>query len=236
MKRITKTLLLPAIVLMALLLAACFGSDEGSRSLARAGDSLGVEGPPGLPGIPGGSAAQSGAFGAPQQPAQPMPAAAATPAPSAPSGNRSSARSQFEALGAPLSGSAVEEAVASLVAQQRIIVRTVDMTLVVDGVPAALDGISSLAQEFGGWVVSSDRSQRHQGTISLRVPADRLDEAILRLRQLAVEVESEVSTSKDVTDEYVDTSARLTNLQATQQALISLLERAANVTEALSVQ
>ncbi|MCI0438317.1 MAG: PKD domain-containing protein, partial [Chloroflexi bacterium] len=33
-----------------------------------------------------------------------------------------------------------------------------------------------------------------------------------------------------------DTSARLTNLQATQQALISLLERAANVTEALSVQ
>ena len=56
------------------------------------------------------------------------------------------------------------------------------------------------------------------------------------LGELAVEVQSEVTTSKDVTDEYVDTTARLTNQQATQDALIRLLERAEKVEDALQVQ
>ncbi len=129
-----------------------------------------------------------------------------------------------------------EENVASLVVQQRIIVRTVDMGIVVADVSASLDSIARLAQEEGGWVVSSKRSQKHQGAISIRVPADRLDQTILRLREMAVEVESELLSSEDVTDEYVDTTARLKNLQATEEALLRLLSRAEEVEEALKVQ
>ena len=124
----------------------------------------------------------------------------------------------------------------ALVAQRRIIVRTVNMGLVVADVSAALDGISELAQGVGGWLVSSDRSEKHRGSISIRVPADELDNTVLRLRELASEVESEVSTSQDVTDEYVDINARLKNLQATEEALLRLFDRAEKVEDALSVQ
>ena len=125
---------------------------------------------------------------------------------------------------------------AALVAQRRIIVRTADMALVVDDVSRAIDEVSALAESMGGWVVSSDRSTKHSGFVSVRVPADSLEETIDELRELAVEVQSEVTTSKDVTDEYVDTTARLTNQQATQTALIRLLERAEKVEDALKVQ
>ncbi len=125
---------------------------------------------------------------------------------------------------------------AAQVAQRRIIVRIADMALVVDDVSRTIDDVSTLAESMGGWVVSSDRSTRHSGFVSVRVPADSLEETIDDLRELAVEVRSEVTNSKDVTDEYVDTTARLTNQQATQNALIRLLERAEKVEDALKVQ
>ena len=121
--------------------------------------------------------------------------------------------------------------------QERIIVRTVTMGLTVArSLPEAVDRIGVIAQGLGGWVISSDRSERHQGSIAVRVPAERLEEAIQEVRELAVEVTSEVSTSRDVTDEYVDTSARLTSLHATEAALLKLFEQAVDVEDALDVQ
>lgn len=128
------------------------------------------------------------------------------------------------------------EAEVALAAQERIIVRTVDMGLVVGDISEALDTISEMAQESGGWVVDSSRRQKHLASISVRVPADRLEATVLGLRKLAIEVEFEVSSSKDVTDEFVDTKARLKNLQATEEALLRLFDRAQKVEDALSVQ
>ena len=132
-------------------------------------------------------------------------------------------------------GSGTDEE-AALVSQLRIIVRTVDMTLVVEDVPQAVNNVTELAEKAGGWLVSSDRSQKHFGFVSVRVPAETLDETIENLRGFAVEVEAEIMNSRDVTDEYVDTTARLTNFEATQDALLRLLERADKVEDALQVQ
>ena len=128
------------------------------------------------------------------------------------------------------------EAEVALAAQERIIVRTVDMGLVIADISKALDTISQMAKESGGWVVDSSRRQKHLASISVRVPADRLEATVLGLRKLAIEVEFEVSSSKDVTDEFVDTKARLKNLQATEEALLRLFDRAQKVEDALSVQ
>ena len=129
-----------------------------------------------------------------------------------------------------------DETVASLVLQERIIIRTVYVSLVVDSVLASLDSVTALAQEFGGWVVSSSRSEKHFGSISLRVPAEELGAVIIRLRDMAVEVESEISTSEDVTEEYVDTRARLESLQAERDSYILLFESAKDVDESLKVR
>ncbi len=130
----------------------------------------------------------------------------------------------------------MEQVQASVSSQDRIIVRTVRMSLVASDVARAVDQVSLVAQELGGWVVGTDRSSRHHGFVSVRVPAQRLDDAVLRLRGLAVEVVSESSTSEDVTDEYVDSQSLLKTLRATEASLLQLIQRAATVEEALDVR
>ena len=118
---------------------------------------------------------------------------------------------------------------AALVQQQRVIIRTVDIELVVRDVARSVDDVAAVARQFGGWVVSSERTSKHDALVSVRVPAQALDDAVLGIRQVGIEVVSELSSSQDVTDDYVDTQSRLTSLRATEQALLSLFERAIEV-------
>ena len=168
--------------------------------------------------------------------AQPTSAPAATAAPQRASREVAVTRvaERMESESDTQSGGA--DIVASLPAQQRIIIRTVDMQLTVADVAAAVDQVAALAGRSGGWVVSSDRSARHGGHISIRVPAGSLDSAIVRLRELALKVESEISTSQDVTDEYVDIQSRLKGLRATEDRLLEIMQQADDVEDALNVQ
>ena len=235
MPAIRTALLLVAAATFALALAAC-GASNDSEEYDESSASFGLDAP-GFPGAPGAPAAmmsrdtsqESAKAQMAQAPAAAMPTAApALPAPSQP---QAAVVVDEEAKaaddGAP---------VASLVAQQRIIVRTVDLALVVSDVSAAIEDAGALAERLGGWVVSSEHSRKHAGSVTLRVPADSLDDAIDSLRAMAVEIDHEIATSQDVTDEYVDLNSRLRNLDATEQALLSLLEKADKVEDALAVQ
>jgi hypothetical protein len=78
----------------------------------------------------------------------------------------------------------------------------------------------------GGYVVDlrmwRDQEQM-RGTITVRVPAESLDEALVKFKGLAVKVQSESGGSQDVTQEYTDLGAQLRNLEATEQELRELL-------------
>jgi PKD repeat protein len=122
----------------------------------------------------------------------------------------------------------------------RMIVRTAQMAMVVDDVPATLEQITSLAEDAGGYVVSSQRweedEKRLAGTITIRVPAGDFGGIMTALRNLAIEVTHEETSSKDVTEEYVDLSAKLKNLEASEEQLIRLMEKAEKVEDILEIQ
>ena len=118
----------------------------------------------------------------------------------------------------------------------RIIIRTVNISLIASNVAGAIDRISTVARELGGWVVSSDRESTHTGFVSIRVPAELLDDALSFLRQTAVEVTAEASSSTDLTDEYVDNQSRLTSLRAAEAIVLGIMDRAESVQDALTVQ
>lgn len=76
----------------------------------------------------------------------------------------------------------LEVQVQAIAALDRIIVRTVDMTLVVQDVTEAIDEIAELAASSGGWVVTSTRNGNHTAFISFRVPAEGLDTTLDEVR------------------------------------------------------
>ena len=113
--------------------------------------------------------------------------------------------------------------------EERMIVRTGEMSLVVEDVADARDEIAQLAVRLDGYVVSSriwGEEEEIRGRISIRVPADKFDQVLAELGELAVRVESESTDSRDVTEEYIDLKARLKNAEATESQYLALLEKA----------
>jgi hypothetical protein len=84
---------------------------------------------------------------------------------------------------------------------------------------------------------STIRDDKTYAALTIQVPAAAFDDTMNRLRKLTgVKVEGEDSTSQDVTEEYVDLKAQLTNLQAAETELVRLLAKTNSVAEILSVQ
>ena len=120
--------------------------------------------------------------------------------------------------------------------QTRIIVHTARISMVVDDVARTVSEIGNVAADLGGWVVNSDWTSRHSGAIAIRVPARSLSVALGLLEDLSIEVLSQELTSQDVTDEYVDSQSRLVSLRATEKRMLSFLEQAITVEDALLLQ
>jgi PKD repeat protein len=120
-----------------------------------------------------------------------------------------------------------------------MIVRTANMQLVVDDVREAIDKITELSEDLGGFVVTSSswkEGERVVGQIAIRVPSTDFNYAMGILRNMAVEVNSETTSSQDVTEEYIDLDATLRNLEATEEQLLRLFEKAEEVEDILNVQ
>ncbi len=123
--------------------------------------------------------------------------------------------------------------------QQRLIIRTADMSIVVADTEAAMNTIAQMVEENGGWVVNSSVYQYSDtamtGDITVRVPAEGFNSATEAIRGLAIEVQRESTSGQDVTEEFVDLSSRLENLESTAARVRSFLDEAKTVEEALAV-
>lgn len=108
----------------------------------------------------------------------------------------------------------------------RMVVQTAEMGLVVKDAEAAATSIRDLVAGIGGYVSNTnlyhDGSQM-RGSIAVRVPAERLDDAMQQLKAMAVRVLRENLSGEDVTQEYTDLTARLRNLEATETELLAML-------------
>jgi hypothetical protein len=121
---------------------------------------------------------------------------------------------------------------------ERMIVRSGDMSLVVDDVTQAMQAITQLAAGYNGYVVSSSvygEEEGMRGWISIRIPDEKFDQTLADIRGLAIRVEEENTNSQDVTEEYIDLEARLANAEATEQQYLALLDKADDVEDILRI-
>jgi len=163
-------------------------------------------------------------------------APAAAPAPAgAPAAPRPQAASGAAA------SQAADQAQQNLPSLDRMIIRTVTMTLAVGNVQEAFHKVEQIVGEQSGYLSGSQIRQdgdRMTATMTLRVPADQATyQATLdRLRGIAERVVDEQAQAQDVTEEYVDLDARLRTLRASEESLLALLGRATRVEDILQIQ
>jgi len=112
---------------------------------------------------------------------------------------------------------------------ERMIVRTGSLAIVVEDTEETLEAIERLASDLGGYVSdlqSWRQDDQMAATVTIRVLAASFDQARERIKDLAIEVESENASGQDVTEEYVDLEARLGNLEVAEEELRELLASA----------
>jgi len=95
---------------------------------------------------------------------------------------------------------------------------------------AAASRASSVTGQLGGFVASSNISTNGGGTLELRVPTERLDQAIQRLSELG-RVRELSRQTLDITSDFVSARARLSEDRAERRGLLQQLEDADTIEE-----
>jgi hypothetical protein len=139
---------------------------------------------------------------------------------------------------------AQDQSVVNAVADDRMVIKNATLSVVVNDTNASVANITQLAEGMGGFVVSlntykaafgPNAEMAEQASMTIRVPSEKLTEALTQIKGMAVEVNNESVSGQDVTSEYTDLKSRLTNLEAAERQLQSIMEEATKTEDVLTV-
>jgi hypothetical protein len=114
-------------------------------------------------------------------------------------------------------------------AEARALIRRASLSLQVEAGAEAAAKVTAVARELGGFVAeeqSTLRTRAERRVLTLRVPAEKLDDALARLSELAQRVLERRLGVEDVSAQVTDVAARLKTLRATETELQELLAQA----------
>lgn len=126
----------------------------------------------------------------------------------------------------------------------RKLIRRISMDTQTREMDTLLSSITAKVTELGGYIesrnVSSGNSynggsQNRYANLTIRIPAQRLDEFVLHVDDTS-NVTSTRESSEDITLNYVATESRMKALQAEEARLLQLIDKAANLTELLQLE
>ena len=102
---------------------------------------------------------------------------------------------------------------------------------------SSVDAVIDLVSDAGGLLQSTsiDDTDDRRGTLVLRVPSDRFEPLLTGLDDLG-DITSQQTSGEDVSEEFVDLTARIRNAEAQERALLRLMQSATTVADTIRVQ
>jgi hypothetical protein len=121
-----------------------------------------------------------------------------------------------------------------------MIIRSAELSLITKEFDQARTRLEAILQRHRGYVgelkAGGSTGSGRTLTATLRVPSDQLDATLTEVKTLG-RVESESQSGQDVTSQYVDLQARLSNARNTEQRLTDLLRnRTGKLSDVLEVE
>ena len=121
----------------------------------------------------------------------------------------------------------------------RKIIKTGRISIEVGDFDSVASAVEQLAAASGGFVSDSSSyitsNGQKRGTITIRVPAEGFQSVLDEVKKLG-EVKSTSASGQDVTEEYIDLEARLTNYQRQEARFLKILDNATTVEDVLKVE
>lgn len=123
---------------------------------------------------------------------------------------------------------------------ERKIIRNAELDLELANTQEGFNKISTLANNYGGYVVTSESKQFDEAgiaiTITIRIPASKFDQAVSEIRGFGSRVIREKTSGQDVTEEFMDLEAQLKTKKALEDQYLEIMKRAVKIEDVLQVQ
>lgn len=120
------------------------------------------------------------------------------------------------------------------------IIKTGNVTMMVNSVEPKVREITDIARHVGGDVmnanVTDSGNNLKSGVIVVKVPSDRFSEAFERIVAVASVVTHQSQNQQDVTEQFVDLEAQLKNKKAEEQRITRLYEKADEIEDILKIE
>ena len=117
----------------------------------------------------------------------------------------------------------------------REIIYTVDLTVEVDNVVAAVRRATEMAASSGGFVASETTEGGESASLTLRIPTENHADIVTRLEDLG-DVRGRFRSAEDVTEEVVDVEARITSQRRSIERIRVLLDQAADIDDIVRIE
>ena len=120
----------------------------------------------------------------------------------------------------------------------RLIIKNAELSLLAADVDRAVDQITSIAVDNGGYVIDErtwSQNDLKSATIKIGVPSEQYEVVWREVQAVGARVLSATSSGQDVSDEYVDLEAQQRNLEATAARIREFLGQAKDAEQALNV-
>ena len=121
----------------------------------------------------------------------------------------------------------------------RYLIKDAVLTIEVDDARVASDALVAVVTSSGGYV--GELLERQDGlgiryvSMQVRVPADRFEDSMAQFSPLGKILQKQITT-RDVTEEFVDTDAKVRNLKCTEERVLDHLSRTAKLEDILKVE
>jgi hypothetical protein len=133
---------------------------------------------------------------------------------------------------------AVSKKVAETPATRPQLIKKAELSVVVKSIDATTKSVTNIVEKQQGDILGfqnqkpPDSSVRQTASVEIRVPQERLETTLEALAKLGT-VENRALTAQDVTEQLVDSEARLRNLRKSEEMVLKIMERSGSVGDVL---
>jgi len=130
---------------------------------------------------------------------------------------------------------------------KQMVIQNASINILVDDPIVTLSDVMKMAEEMGGFTVSSNSYQTYNSAgeqipaaaVTIRVPSEKLNEALDRIKAMTGDPELFVTSltvsGEDVTQSYTDLQSRLRNLEEAEIELTKMYEKAVDAADVLAI-
>ena len=133
---------------------------------------------------------------------------------------------------------AVPKKAAETPATRPQLIKKAELSVVVKSIDATTKSVTNIVEKQQGDILGfqnqkpPDSSVRQTASVEIRVPQERLETTLEALAKLGT-VENRSLTAEDVTEQLVDSEARLRNLRKSEEMVLKIMERSGSVGDVL---